>query len=229
MALIEAPYGGGTLRGTIGSTTFQRGRYGNLARQHVLPVNPNSARQVTTRLLTAFLSNRFANDLTAAQVAAWNNYAALTNVSPGAGTVFITGQAMYIRNNYGIVANQGLAAALDDPPSTAGNAFTPVLTFTFPAATGILTNTVTSPAMPAGDSTMIYQLSIPQKSSKSFFKGPFSRAVVIRDTTDADPFIVQTYGALTAGMKVFVRYRLWNANVGSNKTSLAETVQIIAT
>jgi hypothetical protein len=229
MALIEAPYGGGTLRGTIGSTTFQRGRYGNLARQHVLPVNPNSARQVTTRLLTSFLSNRFANDLTASEVAAWNAYAALTNVSPGAGTVFITGQAMYIRNNYGIIANLGTAAAIDSPPTVAGNAFTPILTMTFPAATGILTNTVTAPPMPAVNSTMIYQLSIPQKASKSFFKGPFARAVVIRDTTDADPFILQDYGALTAGMKVFVRYRLWNGNVGANKTSLAETVQIIAT
>lgn len=229
MAIIVAPYGGGTLIGSIGSTTFQRGRYGNLARQRVSPVNPNSVRQVNTRLITAYLSNRYANDLTAAQIAGWNAYAALTNVSPGPGTVFITGQAMYIRNNYGNVANPAIGDAIDNAPSTPGNAFTPILTFTFPAATGILTNTATVPSMPAGASTIIYQLSIPQKPSTMFFKGPFSRAVVLRDVADTDPSLVQTYGAMTAGEKVFVRYRLWNGNATTNKTSLAETVQVIST
>lgn len=222
MALVLAPYGGGTLIGSIGSTTFQRGRYGNLARQRVAPVNPNTPRQVATRAALTAISQFWSTTLSTAQVAAWNAYAAATPLVPS--NTILTGQAMFIRTLFLPVYAGAPAVPQVDAPILPLEAALPNATFTLVAATGVLSLTGMLPA-PTTDELFLLQTSIPYGQGKNFFKGPFQFQQIFYQTT-AFPWVLHTYGTLAVGTKVWVKRRCWDP--GENKTSPMEIVQITA-
>jgi len=211
MATILAPYGGGTLVGSIGSTTFQRGRYGNVARQRVKPVNPNSNRQQFTRQILNYLSNKFANDLTAAQVTAWNQYAALTNMrEPGGGPpIHITGKDHFVRSSFGPVFNGAPGDESNTAPTVPGLANLPLLNFDFFGANTTLRLTASGPSIPA-NGFVIIRLSPLLKNSINFFKGPYAFTSVV-EGTDALPFSLHDYSAAAvSGQRVGISWKLWN-------------------
>ena len=207
MAIIVAPYGGGTLRGSIGSTTFQRGRYGNLARQRVMPVNPNTLRQVDTRNTLGYLSSRWGTGLTASQIVNWNAYAASTPWIPS--NTILTGQAAFIATNFIPAYIAGFGAESLDAPTTPLMAVHNNLTFVASAATGNVSITATLPGLNANDIWLV-EASIVLGPGKNFWKGPFTFQTSFTGTTVL-PFIVHNYGAtVPAGRKVWLKTRKWD-------------------
>ncbi len=115
MALVK--YGGGIIQmsGSIAGTTYARNRYGNYARAKTKPVNPNTDRQAVVRAAMAFLTDRWAQTLTALQRAAWNLYGSNVAMKNRLGeAVFLTGFNHYIRSN--LWRQGGGFALVDDGP-----------------------------------------------------------------------------------------------------------------
>lgn len=100
MALIK--FGGGIteMRGSIAGNTFSRNRYGAYARARTKPVNPNTGRQQTVRAAMAFLTDRWAQTLTALQRAAWNLYGSNVVMTNKLGeSINLSGFNHYVRSN----------------------------------------------------------------------------------------------------------------------------------
>lgn len=100
MALVK--FGGGivAMSGSIAGNTFAHSRYGNYVRARTKPVNPNTARQQEVRAAIAFLCDRWANTLTAAQRTAWGLYAASVIMNNKLGeSINLSGFNHYIRSN----------------------------------------------------------------------------------------------------------------------------------
>jgi hypothetical protein len=70
--IISAPLG--ELRGKLGGLVFARGRYGMFARQHVMPINPQTTAQIRARALFADASQAWCT-LTPEQKSAWEDFA----------------------------------------------------------------------------------------------------------------------------------------------------------
>jgi hypothetical protein len=117
MALIKTGGGIAEIRGSIGGTVFSRGRYGAIARNRSIPVQPNSIRQVDQRSLFASVVAAWAA-LTANQRSAWNALgAALAMVNRLGETMYLSGQNHFIRANT-IRISAGMTA-LDTAPAIA--------------------------------------------------------------------------------------------------------------
>ena len=78
MANIAVGGGVTDIRGSIGGTTFARGRGGLYARARVKPLNPKTALQVNRRAVQSAAAAAWSS-LTAAQRTAWNSYALNTS------------------------------------------------------------------------------------------------------------------------------------------------------
>lgn len=220
MAIVLAPYGGGTLIGSIGSTTFQRGRYGNLARQRVAPVNPDSLRQQVARNALGFLSSRFSNDLTAAQVAAWNQYAALTNMTPAGGgkATHITGKDHYIRSNSVPLIQGNTTDILDDAPISPGLPPNSIFQFDFVGANTELRIVTANPNM--GDDIWILRTSALLNPSRTFWKGPYANVIYMGGAI-ATPFLTGIFfgPAAVSGQKVFTKWRRFRQTTTPGNTN----------
>lgn len=100
MALIKTSGGIATISGKIAGWVFSRNRGGAYIRNLGLPVNPNTARQVTVRAAMAFLTDRWSATLTAAQRTAWNLYASNVSMVNRIGDAqYLSGFNHYIRSN----------------------------------------------------------------------------------------------------------------------------------
>lgn len=88
------------MSGSIAGDTFARNRYGNYNRARTKPINPNSSRQQAIRAAIAWLTDRWAQTLTAANRAAWNLYASNVTMKNRLGeAIFLSGFNHYIRSN----------------------------------------------------------------------------------------------------------------------------------
>lgn len=115
MALVK--FGGGIIemRGAIAGTVFSRNSSGNYARAKTTPINPNSEFQQAVRAAVAFLTDRWAQTLTANQRAAWNLYAANVTILNRLGeSINISGFNHYIRSNSS--RKVGGQTVIDDGP-----------------------------------------------------------------------------------------------------------------
>src|SRR5512144_362897 len=116
MAIILPGAPGGEARGKVGGVVFSRNSYGAYVRERVNPVNPNSDRQISQRLIMKNLSQRWANDLGQSQRDSWNEFAAQITVKNSLGLdIHLSGFNHYIRQNS--VLQQALVAIVDDPPA----------------------------------------------------------------------------------------------------------------
>jgi len=115
MALIL--FGGGisAVSGSIGGTVFSRNRYGAIARNRSIPVNPNSSRQQAIKNIMGSVVASWFNDLSLAQRQAWSVYAAAIPRTNKLGqTITLTGFNHYVRTNISRVSN-GFTRILDGP------------------------------------------------------------------------------------------------------------------
>lgn len=222
MALITAPYGGGTLIGSIGSTTFQRNRYGNLARQRVSPVNPNTLRQVNTRAALAYLSGLWGTGLTQSERDNWNAYAASTPWFPH--LKFITGQAAFIAVNWVPVYVDGPGTENVTAPPTPLMSAHNILTITASAAGGTVVLNLINPAG-NGNDTWLVEVSQVLGPGKYFWKGPFQFQTSFTGAV-ALPFMLKDFGvAQTAGTKIWVKSRKYSGD--ENKVSPVQIQPLI--
>lgn len=115
MALVK--YGGGILNmsGSIGGQVHSHNRYGRYIRARTKPVNPNTARQVAVRAAIAFLTDRWAQTLTAVQRTAWNLYGSnVVMKNKLSESIHLTGFNHYIRSN--LIRKQIQTTIIDDGP-----------------------------------------------------------------------------------------------------------------
>lgn len=175
MALVK--FGGGIVQmsGSIAGNTFARNRFGNYVRSRTKPVNPNSARQDIVRSAMSFLTDRWAQTLTAVQRTAWNLYGSSVAMKNKLGeTVYLTGFNHYIRSNM-IAKIVGVAIVDAGPVVFELPAADPTLAFTASEATQIMT-VVYDDTMDWDNETGGYLwvfCGSPQNAQRNFFAGPW--------------------------------------------------------
>lgn len=123
MKYVPSALGLGQLSRSAGSTTASRNRFGSYVRNRVMPVNPNTASQVTQRMSLQNRSEEW-RLLTAAQRAGWDALgAAIVRTDSLGQTYTLTGLQAYTLCNRNLVyigaAVISAAPALAIPPTLA--------------------------------------------------------------------------------------------------------------
>jgi len=203
MAIIRGAFGGAQIRNSISSVTFAQGPFGTVARARTPPVNPNSPRQVDIRSSMGQVSARWTNDLTAAQRAAWNDYAAMTPLpDPFGGTKTVSGRVMYIRTNVTLL--DSLGTVTDTAPPTPGVAAPIDITLAGNTTDGLDIDAFV-PAIPAGGIVTI-GIGLPVSQARNFYKTPFTQIATASSATGL-PLALVAAGLLVVGQRYFVSIR----------------------
>ncbi len=175
MALVK--FGGGVIQmsGSVAGNTYARNRYGNYARARTKPVNPNTALQQAIRGAIAFLTDRWAQTLTAAQRTAWGLYGDNVNMTNRLGEVIhLTGFNHYIRSN-AIRKQVGIAIIDAGPVVFEIPASDPTFAITCSEATQQITWAYDD-TMDWADETgahIFFFQGQPQNAQRNFFAGPW--------------------------------------------------------
>jgi len=203
--------------GSKGSTVASHNRFGYYLRNRVVPVNPNTARQVAVRAAFGNLSTRWSTQLTAAQRAAWNLYGDNVPVINSQGTpINLTGSMMYVRCNTPRV-QAGLPIVDVGPTTFSLPDFTAPTVDTFSAgSTNFNVNFSEADTwVDEDDAAMLVYIGRPQGVGRSFFKGPFRATGGILGDSIAPPTtpvtIASTY-ALSVGNLVWIRVTVSRAD-----------------
>ena len=208
MASIK--FGGGIteMRGSIAGNVFSRNRYGAYVRARTVPVNPNTALQQAFKASLAFLADRWANTLTAAQRAAWNLYGSNVNMTNRLGeTINLSGFNHYIRSNSLLAANSG--TPIDAGPTVFElPEQDPTMTITASEATQNLSLSYDNALDWAveANSVMWWFQGSPQNPQRNFFDGPWRRVGAIGGVDPGGPV---TPDVVTANFAIAEGQRLW--------------------
>jgi len=174
---MKVKYGGGIVdaRGSLAGNTYSRNHYGAYVRARTSPINPNTGRQQTVKNAVAFIADRWANVLTAAQRAAWDLYGSSVAMLDSMGsTMYLTGYNHYIRSN---VPLKQTGAALIDPGPTVFElpAHDPTLSFGVSEATQNFTVNYDDTMDYADEDggRMFLFGGKPQNAQRNFFGGPW--------------------------------------------------------
>jgi len=217
MALIKLGGGIADIRGSIGGTVFSRNRYGAIARNRTIPVDPGSAAQMTVRALMGQARAAYFDVITAVQRAAWDVYAANVPMTNRLGeTMNLTGYNMYCRTNIAAL-NAGMNR-IDDAPtdfSLAGQDGSVVATVT--AAFNELSlafDNAMDWANEVGGALLVFE-SKPQNPGVNYFKGPWNFLGKIDGdsvTAPTDPQTFTSQHSLAVGQKMFYQLRIVRAD-----------------
>lgn len=178
------------ISGSIAGNTFARNRSGAYVRARTTPINPNTALQQAVRAALAFLTDRWAQTLTAGQRTAWNLYASSVTMKNKLGeSILLTGFNHYIRSN--AARKQHGAGIIDNGPTIFEiPAKDPTFAITASAATQMISFTfdITMDwAVEAGSYLHLFQ-GRPQNAQRNFFDGPW-RKVGIHAGEDPGPLV----------------------------------------
>ena len=217
MALIKLGGGIADIRGSIGGTVFSRNRYGAIARNRTIPVDPGTALQMTVRAYMGAVREAYFNILTDVQRSEWVTYANNVEMSNRLGeSIKLTGYNMYCRTNIALL-NAGMTR-IDDAPTV----------FALAEMDGSTVSTVTAAANEislAYDDTadwcdesagaLLLFESAPQNPGINYFKGPW-RYLGRIDGDDTvpptSPETITSNHSLTAGQKCFYQMRIVRAD-----------------
>lgn len=208
MALVKLGGGLGEIRGSIGNWTFARNKGGQYIRNRAIPINPNTDRQSTVRACMAYLVDRWANTLTAAQRTAWNLYASNVSVLNRLGeAIYLSGFNHYIRSN--LIAKMIALTVVDAGP----------VVFEIPAQDptyAITASEATQQISAAYDDTMDWADETgahlilfggkPQNPQRNFFGGPWRLYGQMAGVTGAPP---ASPHAGTSGYPFAELHHLW--------------------
>lgn len=217
--------------GSLAGVTASHNAGGAYLRQRAIPVQPNTVSQQLLKAYFAALAASWSASLTLAQRTAWETYAANTPLVGVLGEqIFISGRSFYIGNNtFRLRAGLSPVAA---GPTTFGLPTLNAPSSTLSVATGleVTFNNADAWATAVGGALAI-QMSLQQKPTVLFYKGPFRFANKIAGaaTPPTSPqTITGTFpGALTVGNFVYVRYRAATAD-GRLSAPIIERVEIEA-
>lgn len=217
MALIKLGGGVADIRGSIGGTVFSRGRYGAIARNRTIPVDPASSKQVKIRSIASVVRNAWFSTLTAAQRAAWDTYAAGVQMTNRLGeTINLTGWNHFCRSNMSVLYND-LTLIANGPTTLALPEKDESIAVSASAATQLLSISFDEDSawVDEDDAYLLVYASKGQNPTKNFFKGPFELAGKIAGDATTAPTSPQTITApstLTSGQRVFVQCRILRAD-----------------
>ena len=163
------------IRGSIGGTVFSRNKGGAYIKSRVVPVNPNSPRQDIVRSAMAFLTDYWANTLTAANRTAWGLYASSVTVLNRLGeAINLSGFNHFIRSNM-IRKQMGIALVNAGPTVFEIPAQDPTFAITASEATQLISysfDTAMDWANEDGGWLVFFDGS-PQNPQINFFNGPW--------------------------------------------------------
>lgn len=223
-------FGGGQLIGSIGGTVYQRGRFGAVARNRTVPVNPNTARQVRARAAMAWASNEWLN-MSPTQRAGWESYAEVTAWLNRLGdTSYLTGKMQFMRRatfEYNMCAVLGVPIAITlDPPTAPGLPPIPTAVLSAYADTGDISMESTNITPIAGEIVeVLYTINL--NPLKNFYKGPF-QYTYFNVGAFTPPTVILAGGTLMTAFQVVARIR-WQDQYGRLSQSDISRTSIIAT
>lgn len=189
MALIK--FGGGIteMRGSMAGNTYSRNRYGAYLRARTKPINPNTAGQQAIRAALAFLTDRWAQTLTAVQRAAWNLYGANVVMTNKLGeSINLSGFNHYIRSNVAL-KRSALTVADAGPTVFEVPAADPALAITASEAAQTISVTFDNTMAWADEDSAylwLYQGN-PQNAQRNFFGGPWQIMDLVVGVNGAPP------------------------------------------
>ena len=192
--------------GSIGSSTFARNRYGQYAREKVMPVDPNSNLQAAVR---AYFSSLCAgwNVLTAAQRLAWEVYGQNTTATDSMGnSIVLPGRQWYIGNNT-LRLQAGLSVIAAGPTSYGLPIMTKPTPTVAPGTSASLVFTNTDAWATAAGGALMFFVSKPKAPTINFCKGPYRYAGKITGavTPPTSPATIALPYTFTAGQRVYWR------------------------
>lgn len=199
MALVK--YGGGivSMSGKLAGNVHARNKGGDYIRSWKNPTNPNTARQITVRAALAFLADRWAQTLTAANRTAWNLYGTNVAMENRLGDVIhLSGYNHYIRSNL-IRKAFGLAVIDAGPVIFEVPAQDPTYAITCTEA-GQTISIVFDNTMDWADEDGAFMVGFqgtPQNAQRNFFAGPWKSFSVISGVNGAPPASPQIVAVAT--------------------------------
>lgn len=226
MALIKTGGGVAAISGKTGGTVYGRNKAGAYQRNWAKPVNPGTARQTDVRSNFAGGSAAFSK-LAAANVAAWNAYAAVLIRTNRQGDAYTpTGRQIYIEQYNNMTA-------IGATPLVAPSIWNNVPAIAIPGAivaeadtgeVGTLSLGITTVVIPSGDAgVMIIEAAPAHKASltnvNTQFRQIFSGAptALMNFTTG----YIATFGnSLTTGQVVSIRLRVVDGDSGLGSTRI---------
>lgn len=200
------PGAGPAISGKVGGVVFAHNRYGQYARTHVIPTNPNTPVQASVRASFGALSNAWVTTLDDSERSGWALFAANVTFTNRIGSAInLTGNAAFVQANQ-IRSTLGLTVATDAPTifalcslnlGDAGTVTTTHAIWSFNTADDWDQN---------GGGLAIF-LSPEQNPTINFYRGKFglSGAFKPSGTATLTGGTVTFGGTLTAGNKVFWR------------------------
>lgn len=194
----------GDVRGKLGGDAFSRNRSGAYVRKAPSPVNPNTQRQQEQRSAMTQAVQYWRDTCTAAQRAAWLEYAQATPLVDGFGLKQThPGNVMFVRYN-SVMIRQG-KAVVAAAPVTGGEAPMIIPTITGSTAAGIQVTAMT-PTLLAADWIQVQIGNAASSQSVNFFGGPFThRAFDVGNV--ALPWLLKAGGELGIGQRWWLRFR----------------------
>ncbi len=194
--------------GSMGGLCASHNRFGRYFREKVVPVNPNTSRQVDVRNALAQLAARWKQTLTDAQRSAWSTYAENTPVTDRMGaSQTLTGLNWYVACNS--LRMQAGLSVVDDGPVVFGMASLSDVSAAVTASddTAAITFVNTDAwATAVGGALLVYS-SIGKSPAINFFDGPYRYAgkipgAAVAPTSPADVVLPDN---LAENQKVFLR------------------------
>lgn len=198
MALIKPIHG--EMKGSIGGNTYQGNPYGQIVRQRVKPVDPNTTIQNEFRQNFNNASSVW-KGLTAAEKSAWATYAdTAPRLNKFGDTIFLAARAMFMS----ITSFQQAVgvAVVPTAPTVPGNAINdPTLSFFASTAIGLRIDAPT--VVPTSPAASLIRATVLPGSERVFYKGPYNYRSSLLSTSTL-PQVVIPAAALNVGDTIYI-------------------------
>lgn len=204
-------------RGSLAGNTYSRNHYGAYIRARTTPTNPNTSLQQRARNAVGYLSDRWANTLTAAQRTAWNLYgSSVAMVDKLGATMYLTGYNHYQRSN-SFLAQYGKTTISAGPTTFELPAKDPTLAITASEATQQYSLTFDDGLAwcSEDEAYMTVLCGAPQNAQRNYFGGPFKGIRFLEGDSVAPLASPQVIGALhgiTQGQHLWIECRILRAD-----------------
>lgn len=230
MAIITPGPTVAAISGSIGGTVYSRNKGGAYIRNRSIPVDPNTNAQQNARSIMATQSAAY-SDLTAAQRAAWENWAIQNKVTNALGNqIQLSGHQAYVQLNSRLAHDA--QTVLDVPPIV--NAPNGLATVVQDGDIGIGDFDLEFTATPlAATEELWLQAAVVNSAGISYVRNLF-RFIGTSDAAETSPFdnealVVARFGTLTVGQTVHMRASVFDTASGLLSVGLESDVVVTET
>lgn len=220
---------GGQIVGALGATVFQRGRYGGVARNRSVPVNPNTPRQVRARAAMSWCSDQWLQ-MSDAQRQAWNDYAAiLAWLNRFGDTVNLPGKQHFLRRatlQYSVQAILGLPINIDlSAPSGPGIPPTPTAVIVADNSAGSI-EIASMNITPAAGDTVVFEWVYNVSPLRNYYKGPFKFTSVSVGVITFPLVLAATVPDINIGFQTLAKIRWIDSAGRTSNADISRVVQV---